>query len=102
RSGAGAVVGPLGWCGVAAREAAPDLAKGLPVGARLVTVQGDLFRWDGFVTRAEAPRPAAIRLEQRTRLSELEAEIDRDKPALDAVQTAQKTAADASARPRSC
>jgi chromosome segregation protein len=85
----------LGWCGVAAREAAPDLAKGLPVGARLVTVQGDLFRWDGFVTRAEAPRPAAIRLEQRTRLSELEAEIDRDKPALDAVQTAQKTAADA-------
>ncbi|MFN4297532.1 MAG: AAA family ATPase [Brevundimonas sp.] len=85
----------LAWCGVAAREAAPDLAKALPVGARLVTVQGDLFRWDGFVTRAEAPRPAAIRLEQRTRLSELEGEIDRDKPALDAAQTAQKTAADA-------
>ncbi|MFT4955774.1 MAG: chromosome segregation protein [Brevundimonas sp.] len=85
----------LAWCGVAAREAAPALAKTLPVGARLATVQGDLFRWDGFVTRAEAPRPAAIRLEQRTRLSELEAEIDRDKPALDAAQTAQKAAADA-------
>lgn len=85
----------LAWCGVAARDAAPDLARALPVGARLVTVQGDLFRWDGFVTRAEAPRPAAVRLEQRTRLSELEAEIDRDKPALDAAQTAQQTAAEA-------
>lgn len=85
----------LAWCGVAARDAAPDLARALPVGARLVTVQGDLFRWDGFVTRAEAPRPAAVRLEQRTRLSELEAEIDRDKPALDAAQAAQKTAAEA-------
>src|SRR5690606_21275295 len=39
--------------------------------------------------------PAAVRLEQRTRLSELEAEIDRDKPALDRAQAAQKAATDA-------
>src|SRR5690606_1881100 len=85
----------LALCGVAARAELEALAKALPVGARLVTVQGDLFRWDGFVARAEAPRPAAVRLEQRTRLSELEAEIDRDKPALDRAQAAQKAATDA-------
>ena len=50
--------------------------------ARLVTVEGDLYRWDGFVSRAEAPRPAAVRLAQRTRLAELEAEIDKGRPCL--------------------
>lgn len=85
----------LALCGVAAKDQVAALAKDLPVGARLVTTDGDLWRWDGFVQRAEAPRPAAVRLAQRTRLSELEAEIDQGKPALDAAQTALKTATDA-------
>ena len=85
----------LALCGVADRAAIPTLAADLPVGARLVTVEGDLYRWDGFVTRAEAPRPAAIRLEQRTRLAELEAGIDEGRPALTAAQAELKTAADA-------
>ncbi|RZJ05767.1 MAG: chromosome segregation protein SMC [Brevundimonas sp.] len=85
----------LALCGVADKGDIAQLAKALPVGARLVTKAGDLWRWDGFVQRAEAPRPAAVRLAQRTRLAELEAEIDQGKPALDAAQSALKAAADA-------
>lgn len=85
----------LALCGVTARDHAAGLAKTLPVGARLVTVEGDLYRWDGFVQRAEAPRPAAVRLAQRTRLSELETEIDAGKPALETAQAAMKEAGEA-------
>ena len=38
-------------------------------GARLVSKAGDLWRWDGFIVRAAAPQPAAMRLEQKTRLA---------------------------------
>ncbi len=85
----------LALCGVALKADAARLALVLPPGARLVTVEGDLYRWDGFVSRAEAPRPAAVRLAQRTRLAELETEIDRGKPALEAAQAAQKAATEA-------
>ncbi len=85
----------LALCGVALKADAARLALVLPPGARLVTVEGDLYRWDGFVSRAEAPRPAAVRLAQRTRLAELETEIDRGKPALESAQAAQKTATEA-------
>jgi chromosome segregation protein len=44
-------------------------------GQRLVTQQGDLWRWDGFVAAADAPSAAAERLSQRNRLAELDAEI---------------------------
>jgi chromosome segregation protein len=91
----GALSARLALCGVADRAEAAGLARALPTGARLVTREGDLYRWDGFVQRAEAPRPAAVRLAQRTRLSELEAEIDTGRPALDAAQAAQKTATEA-------
>ena len=85
----------LALCGVAARDEIEALARTLPVGARLVTREGDLWRWDGFVQRAEAPRPAAVRLAQRTRLSELEADIDEGKPALEEAQAALKAATEA-------
>ncbi len=71
----------LAFTAVVDRADGDKLAKGLPVGARLVSKEGDLWRWDGFVARAEASRPAAIRLEQKTRLAEVEAEIDRLTPA---------------------
>ncbi|WP_448951396.1 chromosome segregation protein SMC [Labrys neptuniae] len=44
----------------------------LAPGQRLVSRQGDLWRWDGFVAAAEAPSPAARRLAERNRLAELE------------------------------
>lgn len=70
----------------------------LPVGARLVSKEGDLWRWDGLIVRAKAPKPAAVRLAQRTRFDELEVEIDALKPELEAAQTALKTATDAQSR----
>lgn len=85
----------LALCGVASQTRAAGLAGSLPVGARLVTIEGDLYRWDGFVSRAEAPRPAAVRLAQRTRLAELEADIDTGRPALEAAQAALRSATEA-------
>jgi chromosome segregation protein len=73
------------------------LQKGLPPGARLVSREGDLWRWDGFVARSEAPKPAAQRLAQRARLTDLEAEITQRTPAGEA---AAKVHAEASARVR--
>ncbi len=85
----------LSHVAVVARADGDRLAKGLPVGARLVSKEGDLWRWDGFVARADAPKPAAVRLEQRTRLAEVEAEIDQVAPRAEAATAALKTAADA-------
>ncbi|MGA9659679.1 MAG: chromosome segregation protein SMC, partial [Asticcacaulis sp.] len=67
----------------------------LPIGARLVSTDGDLWRWDGLIVRAKAPKPAAVRLAQRTRHDELETEIDGLKPKLAGAQTAQSIAAEA-------
>ena len=71
----------LAFTGLVKREDGARLQGALPVGARLVSREGDLWRWDGFVARADAPRPAVIRLEQRRRLSELETGIEALAPA---------------------
>ncbi|MEZ0167688.1 chromosome segregation protein SMC [Microvirga sp. TS319] len=46
----------------------------LKPGQRLVSQEGDLWRWDGFTTTAEAPSPAARRLAEKNRLGDLERE----------------------------
>jgi len=74
----------LAFTGLVDRKDGPRLQIGLAIGARLVSREGDLWRWDGLVARAEAPRPAAVRLEQRRRLSDLEAEIETLEPASEA------------------
>jgi len=58
--------------GIVAREEGAKIAKGLLPGQRLVSKEGDLWRWDGYVATAEAPTAAAMRLEQKNRLQELE------------------------------
>lgn len=55
----------------------PSLMHALKPGQRLVTLEGALWRWDGFVAAADAPSPAAQRLAQRNRLAELDEEIAR-------------------------
>ena len=85
----------LSTIGVVAATDGDRLQTQLPVGARLVSREGDLWRWDGLIVRAKAPKPAAVRLAQRTRLDELETEIDKAKPAFTAAQTAQRETADA-------
>ncbi|MCA8889425.1 MAG: hypothetical protein KDA46_11385, partial [Parvularculaceae bacterium] len=64
----------LSMIGVVAEELGPRLAGRLGAGQRLVSRRGDLWRWDGFVARAEAKTAAAIRLEQRNRLHQLESD----------------------------
>ena len=54
---------------------AEALLPALKAGQRLVTRQGAVWRWDGHVTGADAPSAAALRLEQRNRLAELEGEL---------------------------
>ncbi len=85
----------LAFVGLVQRADGDRLSKSLPVGGRLVSREGDLWRWDGFVARAEAPRPAAIRMAQKTRLAELEAEIDALTPAAAKAAAEQKSAFDA-------
>ncbi|MHA6685088.1 chromosome segregation protein SMC [Mesorhizobium sp. A556] len=46
----------------------------LAPGQRLVSRAGALWRWDGFCASADAPTAAALRLEQKNRLAELDAE----------------------------
>ena len=57
----------------------PGLMPALKPGQRLVTMDGALWRWDGFVAAADAPSAAAQRLAQRNRLNELDEEITRAK-----------------------
>lgn len=53
----------------------PGLQASLKPGQRLVSKQGDLWRWDGFaVAAADVVSTAARRLEQANRLTELEEE----------------------------
>ncbi|WP_440983145.1 AAA family ATPase, partial [Shinella sumterensis] len=63
-------------------EEALALLPQLRPGQRLVTRDGAVFRWDGHVTGADAPSAAALRLEQKNRLAELEAELDDARAAL--------------------
>lgn len=52
------------------------LQPALLPGQRLVSLAGDLWRWDGFRTGAEdAPSAAALRLEQLNRLEQLKQEL---------------------------
>ena len=64
----------LSQTGVIDRAAGQAAQKLLEPGQRLVSLEGDLWRWDGFQAAAEAPTPAAKRLAERNRLGTLEDE----------------------------
>lgn len=59
----------------------------LKAGQRLVTRDGAVWRWDGHVTGADAPSAAALRLEQKNRLAELEGELSEARDQLAARET---------------
>ncbi len=77
---------------VANREAGSSLVAALKPGQRLVTQDGDVWRWDGFVALAGAPTAAATRLKQRNRLKDLRGSLETSasslKTAEDAVESA--------------
>ncbi|MFT3727288.1 MAG: chromosome segregation protein SMC [Terricaulis sp.] len=70
-----ALAARLSLVGVVAAKDGAAMAKHLPPGARLVSKEGDLWRWDGFVRRADAPQPAAARLEHKNRLAAARKEL---------------------------
>ncbi len=65
----------LAQIGVVERDAGAKLAVALKSGQRLVSREGDLWRWDGFVAAAHAPTGAARRLAQRSRHAEIDSEL---------------------------
>jgi len=67
----------LGQTGLVTRGQGAMLQPALRPGQRLVSLEGDLWRWDGFRAAAEdAPSAAAERLVQRNRLAELTEALD--------------------------
>ncbi|TMJ86843.1 MAG: chromosome segregation protein SMC [Alphaproteobacteria bacterium] len=64
----------LAQIGVIERDQAARLLPLLKTGQRLVSREGDLWRWDGFSVGADAPAGAARRLAGKNRLAEIEAE----------------------------
>jgi chromosome segregation protein len=62
--------------GVVDREQGARLRGQLATGQRLVSREGDLWRWDGFSTAADSPTPAARRLAERNRLGELKQQAE--------------------------
>jgi chromosome segregation protein len=67
----------IGQVGLVARADGPRLQAALLPGQRLVSTDGDLWRWDGFRAGAEdAPSAAALRLQQLNRLVELKRDLE--------------------------
>ena len=60
----------------------------LKPGQRLVTRDGAVYRWDGFIMKAGAPSAAALRLERRNRLQALEGDVQTAQEAADHAQQA--------------
>ena len=61
--------------GLIAREDASRIVPMLKPGQRVVSREGDLWRWDGFSVAANAPTGAARRLAAKNRLADIEAEL---------------------------
>lgn len=74
-SGADLLARRLNQIGLVDKSSGAQLMHQLQPGQRLVTKDGDLWRWDGFVAAADAPTAAAQRLSQRNRLNELDSEV---------------------------
>jgi len=85
----------LAQVGVVARPEGKRLSGLLKPGQRLVSREGDLWRWDGFVAAAEAPTPAARRLAEKNRLGDLEREAEAARQAAAVLGAAAASAASA-------
>jgi chromosome segregation protein len=83
--------------GVVRRADGPRLQQILRPGQRLVSMEGDLWRWDGFVASAQGAIAAASRLRERGRLGLL---IGQEEVQRQAAETARAAADAANARHR--
>ncbi|MFC6588327.1 chromosome segregation protein SMC [Sulfitobacter pacificus] len=67
----------MGQIGLVDPDEGPGLQAALLPGQRLVSLEGDLWRWDGFRAWAEdAPSAAALRLQQLNRLEVLKQALE--------------------------
>ncbi len=82
----------LNQVGVVEKAVGAKLALQLKAGQRLVSKEGDLWRWDGYVASAEAPTAAAQRLAHKNRLAELEKLIEEARQKKEAAETVYETA----------
>jgi chromosome segregation protein len=76
----------LNQVGIVLRSEGASLRALLKPGQRLVSKEGDLWRWDGFTQAAEAPTPAARRLAEKNRLGDLAIEAQAARAGADALK----------------
>ena len=90
--------------GVVGRADGHRLQPHLKPGQRLVSREGDLWRWDGFVAAADGVTPAAQRLAHKNRLLELDRRaahvLSEAKDTIDAEREAAEVAAHAESEER--
>ena len=65
----------LAQIGIVERADGSRLAAELKTGQRLVSREGDLWRWDGYTAAAHAPTAAARRLAEKNRLADIQGEL---------------------------
>jgi len=97
----------LAQIGIVSKERGAELVSQLKTGQRLVSPEGDVWRWDGFVAAAHAPTGAARRLAERARLVDIESELEQarndataKRQALEAAEAEAKAAAGAESAAR--
>ena len=78
----------LSHVGVVSKALGIALQPQLRAGQTLVSREGDVWRWDGFTSAADAPSPAAKRLAERNRLMLLEEEMKEAVAAAELTRTA--------------
>ncbi|MEL6980272.1 MAG: AAA family ATPase, partial [Pseudomonadota bacterium] len=84
----------LGQTGLVSRADGARLQASLAPGQRLVSAEGDLWRWDGFAASAEdGASAAAHRLAQQNRLEAVEADLAAADARLEAIEQAHQDAA---------
>ncbi len=85
----------LAQIGVVAKREGKRLQALLRPGQRLVSLDGDLWRWDGLTVAAEVSTPAARRLAEKNRLDDLLRNAEAAREAADTLQaTASRAEAD--------
>jgi chromosome segregation protein len=88
----GALSRVLSHIGVVSKDVGLALQPQLLPGQKLVTREGDQWRWDGFVAAADAPSAAAKRLAEKNRLIVLERDMAEALAAAEALKADFETA----------